>query len=248
VRICFAIALTVCFAAAGHASITLNIAGDPGDSSVQHGAAVNPADAALPALRVGSGGDNERGHAAVFFFELPTLPSRDSLLAADLAIHYLGFTPFSFPQHVPRNDADLYGLGVRSVAAVSTADYYDGDPSGTSDSLIAASLLTPASAIGTLPIDAGSESNLLDFIRDSYNGDGTPIDPYVVFRVNMAVDVVTDSGDLFGYELATANNSDPTLVPQLSLTFEAVPEPSSIFVWSLIAVFIFGMRLRKQLC
>jgi hypothetical protein len=244
VRTCVAIALTVLFSATGHASITVTIGGDPGDSSVQDGAAVNPADATLPALRVGSGGDNERGHAAVFFFELPTLPSRDSLLAADLQLHYLGFTPFSFPQHVPRNDADLYGIGVRSVAEVSAVDYYDGDPGGTSDSLITASLLTPASATGLLPFGLDSQSNLLDFIRDSYNGDGTPLDRYAVFRVNMAVDVVTDSGDLFGYELATADNSSD-LVPQLSLTFDTVPEPSSILVWGLVAGIACGLHLRN---
>jgi hypothetical protein len=245
VRNCFAIALTACFAATAHASITLTIGGDSGDSSVQDGAAINLTDAMLPALRVGSGGDNERGHAAVFFFELPTLPSRDSLLAANLDLHYLGFTPFSFPQHVPRNDADLYGIGVRSVAEVNSADYYDGDPAGTSDSLITASLLTPASAVGLLPFGADSESNLLDFIRDSYNADGMPIDRFAVLRVNMAVDVGTDSGDLFGYELATADNSSD-LVPQLSLTFDAVPEPTSVIVWVLILGGVYGMCLRSN--
>jgi hypothetical protein len=240
-------ALSICLGATAYANPILDIVGHQGDGSVQADVPVNPLDATLPSLRVGSGGDDERGHAAVFFFELPNLQTGDSLLAADLSLRYLGFTPFTFPQYVPHDDADLYGLGVRPTVEIFSQDYYDGDPSGALDTLIRASILTPGSSVGVQALGPGGRNNLLAFIQNSYRSDGTPTDRFAVFRINMAVDVLTDSGELFGYELATGDSDGP-LRPHLTLTVAAVPEPPSIviFLFGVVLCCICAPRIRKR--
>src|SRR6266545_8277054 len=83
----------------------VTVTGDTGDGTID----VNglPQDFSLTQLRVGTGGDNLRGLAPVFFFALPTLSSSDALLDAQLQLAYLGLTRATVFA-APDFNADLY--------------------------------------------------------------------------------------------------------------------------------------------
>src|SRR4051794_8955154 len=103
------IAVILSLTAAGEASGgVITITGDPGDGVVD----VNGLGQDFPStqLRLGTGGDDVRGHADIFFFALPKLSSRDVLLGAELRFQYLGISQFTVLV-TPEFDADLYGLG-----------------------------------------------------------------------------------------------------------------------------------------
>lgn len=85
----------------------LPITGNTADGTVD----VNglPQDFPLTQLRSGVGGNDLRGLALVYFFELPTLPSRDSLVSAQLRLTFLDVTRATVFT-APDFNADLFGL------------------------------------------------------------------------------------------------------------------------------------------
>jgi len=198
------------------------VTGDTGDGTID----VNglPQDFSLTQLRVGTGGDNLRGLAPVFFFALPTLSSSDALLDAQLQLAYLGLTRATVFA-APDFNADLYGLGMRSTPTILTTDYFDGNSSFSHDALLAQGFITPTTAAGTLQLSGAGFDN---YIRSLYNADGTPLAAFAVFRLNADIHLPVGSGQYRGYEIATADNSDGTLRPQLQLEVSAVPEPTGI--------------------
>ena len=220
----------------------ISVVGDPGDGIVD----VNglPQDFSNAQLRVGVGGNNVRGLAAIYFFALPNVPARDAILGVELSIEYLGFargSPGVFAD--PEFNIDLFGLGSRSTPTILSADYHDGDASLSTDTLIAEGFITPSTASGSLQ---SSGSNLLDFVTSLYQPDGTPTAAYVVFRINPDVDLPPFSGRLRGYELASADNANESFRPRLNLTAAAVPEPSTLVLWSLGAVALVGLGWRRR--
>jgi hypothetical protein len=234
-------------AAGGAAGGPINVRGDAADGTVD----VNglPGDFSLPQLRVGVGGDDVRGLAPVFFFSLPTLPSRDSLAGAELRLTFLDFTrgtPGNW--EFPRYNVDLFGLGARATPTILNADYYDGDASLGTDALIAEGFATPATAPGTtLQVSGGG---LLDFVRSLYNPDGTPVAAFAVFRANADVHLPPRFSRRYsGYELASGDNTDGggAVAPQLRLTVvTVVPEPGTLTLSLLGAATLTGWRWRRR--
>lgn len=227
----------------GSTTAGIIIRGDQGDGTID----VNglPQDFSLTQLRVGAGGNNVRGLAPVFFFALPNVPSRASILGAELKIEYLGFSRGSPGVFVdPEFSADLFGLGGRATPTILSGDYYDGDASLSTDTLIQAGFITPTTGPGSLQT---SGSSLLDFMTSLYGPDGTPTADYAVFRANADTHLPPFSGDYRGYELASADNVNSSFVPRLSLAI--VPEPSAFILASVAGVVGIGIgawRRRKK--
>jgi hypothetical protein len=220
----------------------INVPGDKGDGYVDvNGLPQNFDD---PTLRAGTGGNNVRGLAPVFFFALPALPSRDSLAGVVFDIQYLGFASGSPGIFVnPEFNIDFYGLGARSTPTILSTDYYDGDSSLSPDTLMAKGFITPTTATGTLQLSGATFTN---YLRSLYNPDGTPMAAFAVFRANADIHLPDYSGRLRGYELASANNTDAAgaNVPRLGLT--VVPEPSSLVLSLVGAAFLTGCGWRRS--
>lgn len=219
----YILAVSITLGVAGDARAGfITVVGDTGDGTID----VNglPQDFSLTQLRVGTGGDNLRGLAPVFFFALPTLSSSDSFLDAQLQFAYLGLTRATVFA-APNFNADLYGLGTRSTPTILATDYYDGNASGSTDTLLAQGFITPTTTAGTLQLSGASFDN---YIRSLYNTDGTPVAAFAVFRLNANIHLPVGSGQYRGYEIATADNPDSTLVPQLQMEVNAVPEPTGL--------------------
>jgi hypothetical protein len=239
------VAIALSFGIAGEAfGGTITVAGDYGDGSVD----VNglPQNFDLPVLRVGTGGNNVRGHASIFFFALPALPSPGALAEADLTLNYLGIaegSPGVFG--IPEFNADLFGIGARSTPTILSTDYHDGNASASTDTLIAQGFITPSTAPGTLHATGNS---LLPFLQSLYDSDGTPTAAFVVFRVNADIHLPPNSGRLRGYNIASADNTDNggNIVPQLTLTTAAVPEPSTLALAFGAGLFFVGGYWRRS--
>lgn len=216
------VVLALCLEAGGRAAGGyITVTGDPGDGDVGiNGLAGSLAD---PTNRVGVAGNDLHGQAAVFFFALPTLPSRAALVGAELDLQYMGVSQFTVTV-TPEFNADLYGIGARSTPTILGSDYYDGPPSGGAGALLADDLITPSTAPGRLSVSGGA---LLDFVASLYQADGTPTAAYAVFRASPDAHLPPFSSPYRGYELASADNTDGgSFVPQLTLT--VVPEPGSL--------------------
>jgi hypothetical protein len=220
---------------------TIVVVGDPGDGEVD----VNglPGSFALTQVRVGTGGNNVRGIADVFFFALPNVPSPTSIVGAQLNLQYLGISQFSVLV-TPEFNADLFGLGARLTPTVLSSDYYDGNASLSTDTLLLKGLITPSTVPGSLHV---SGSSLLNFLTSLYKPDGTPTAAYVVIRANADVHLPAFSNPYRGYELASADNGDASFRPELDLTVNAIPEPASFAILGGLAILIGGYCGRQRL-
>jgi hypothetical protein len=190
----------------------------------------------IPAIRPGTGGNNSRGQAAIFFFELPALPSREAIVALDLVIHYLGIDG-----SVPNFNLDLYGIGGRDIAQIQSSDYYDGSGLDAPDLLIQDDIANPATAIGALELTQGGRESLLDFATSLYDAGGSPLERFAVFRLSPDIDLPPGSSPLRGYLVAAAENAE-SLRPRLEIS--AVPEAGSLMSWLILSVVAIFTRIR----
>jgi hypothetical protein len=158
----------------------------------------------------------------------------------------LGITTGTPGNWVPPNfNADLFGIGSRSSPTILSTDYYDGNASLSTNTLIARGFLTPSTAPGTLQ---ASGSSMLSFLQSLYNPDGTPTAAFAVFRVNPDVHLPPHSGNYRGYEIASADNTDNggAFVPQLLLDVAPVPEPSTLLLGIVGAAVLSGYGCRRR--
>jgi hypothetical protein len=117
---------------------------------------------------------------------------------------------------------------------ILSSDYYDGNASLSTDTLITQGLITPSTPIGTLDV---ANANLLNYIQSLYLPNGRPTARFAVFRANPDIHLPIHSDPYRGYVMATADNSDRSLIPRLTLGVATVPEPTTIVAWG------FGMLL-----
>jgi hypothetical protein len=188
-----------------------------------------------PLVRPGTGGNDSRGQAAIFFFALPTLGAPNDIVSSTLRLSYAGIEGAT-----PDFNGDLFGLGTRPHAAIASTDYFDGAPARSTDTLLVDDLLTPTSSSGPIEI---SSASFTDYLRSLYEADGTPSAAYAVFRVNADIELPSGSPPIRGYLLATGDHADDSP----SLTLSAVPEPVSLIAWSVLSglLLAYGRRTRN---
>jgi hypothetical protein len=127
-----------------------------------------------------------------------------------------------------------------------SSDYYAGPAGSSTNTLIQAAVITPSTAPGDLGI---ANPNLLNFITSLYHADGTPVSAFAVFRFNPDKPLPAPSLPIRGYLLATADNANASLLPQLDLTVNGVPEPSSLTLlggFATVAAGYCGWRRRRR--
>ena len=167
---------------------------------------------------------------AVAKFELPALPEAGSLEQATLRF-YLSFkspTPLDGPLSVLHSltDNDLEQLA---------SDYEDASYADT-----AFDLLEPTSAVAQF-----HELDVTDFVNADYQNDGG--NPVSAFRLQVDEAIFVEDGQGHTYSLGFPRLSDPSLRPQLVLTF--VPEPDSCVLAILaLACWLAGGLPRSAVC
>jgi hypothetical protein len=188
----------------------------------------------IPAIRPGTGGNNSRGQAAIFFFELPNFASRETISAVDVELHYLGIDG-----SVPNFNLDLYGIGARAIAQIQASDYYDGSGLDATDTLIQNNIATPTTAVGPLDLNDGGRESVFEFVRSLYQADGSAIERIAVFRLSPDIDLQPGSSPIRGYLVAAAENSD-NIRPRLEIS--TVPEAGTRTSWLLVLGALASLR------
>ena len=147
------------------------------------------------------------------------------------------------PNPPPDFNIDLFGIDARAAAVIQTSDYYDGNATLSSDSLIQTDVLAPSSAPGNYGIE---NANLLNFVKSLYVG-GTPTSAFATFRLNPNVDLPPgSSGAIRGFEMGMGNQPTAAYRPTLNLTVaESVPEPST-FALLMIACAMIALSSRRR--
>ena len=129
----------------------ISVEGDTGDGQVDVNGVVPPPDLTREVVRVGAGGNIVRGHAIIWFFELPTLSDFATITSTELKFQYTGITEATVVTP-PEFNVDLFGIDARANASIQGSDYHDGDAALSTDSLIVPSVLVPSSAVGSYSI------------------------------------------------------------------------------------------------
>lgn len=208
---------SLCLILSHAAAATIAVTGDSGDGMVDvNGVALNLTD---PMIRPGTGGNDVRGQAGVFFFQLPTL-SPNAIASADVQLSFLGLDVAGDVVNVPDFNLDLFGLGVRSSATILSSDYYAGNAAGGNGTLIESAFLTPGASPGNFDASFGG------YLQSLYSPSGVPLGDFLVVRLNPSIPLPSFSFPERGYNVATADNSNSSLLPEL--TINSVPEPSSL--------------------
>lgn len=224
-------ALILAIVALPTSAATIVIPGDPNDGQVD----VNgvPVDLTDTIVRPGTGGGSQttvvRGQATIYFFALPLL-SPNTISNASIRLSFAGL------EASPDFDLDLFGLGVRSSPTILAGDYYAGNAAGGSGTLLEAGMLTPSSAPGTLFV------GLSAYLPTLYDQSGIPLDSYLVLRANPSIVLPSPNPPIRGYYLATGDNLNPSLVPEL--TIDTIPEPSTLTLAAFGIGVLLGVRVR----
>ena len=135
----FASALLTLGASARACADVITVLGNTGDGTID--VTGLPQDFNLSPIRAGVGGNDLRGLAPVFFFELPTLTTQSALQGAELKLQFLDVTRATIFT-APEFKADLFGIGARSSPTILSTDYFDGNSALSKDTLIAKGFVT----------------------------------------------------------------------------------------------------------
>jgi len=228
--------VAVCVADATAGLVVL--VGDTGDGTVSVDGGAGSLD--LPGIRCGTGGNDSRGVASIFFFALPALSPGSTIIGAELEVGYLGIAHQS-----PEFNVDAFGIDARPNAIIEASDYYDGIAALSPDTLLQTAIIRPSTTPGIRSIENAS---LLDFVTTLYSADGTPVSAFATFRFNPDKDLPVNSFPLRGYTLATAENANASYRPQLSLTTAdaPVPEPSTLVLFAGLGVMGLAMAWQRK--
>ncbi len=184
------------------------------------------------------------GEDYVMPFQLPTLTAGEVITAASLQTQLFSLIG------TPAN-ADLYGIGavgtptVSATPNVSTSYYYQG-PLDTSNTLLQAAFLTPASTVRTDPntgpftdTNLAGDAALATFLNNAEAG-GANAGDYVFLRVSYDASTIPAGNN--AYALLTEDAGGANEKPLLTITegiAAIVPEPSTwmLLIGSLICLF-----------
>lgn len=171
-----------------------------------------------PTIRVGRIGDVH--YSAVLVFQISGISEGQQVTDASLSLQIQQVLGGVTPTHV----VDLYGLDFRSSPSVLGSDFYEGPlDSSEGASLIASSFYT----LGGNKTPLISESALTDYINDQLAA-GAREGDYLFFRISS--NAVLESTSHY----VVSAGSKPSNYPTLS--FNAVPEPSSAMLLSLVGM------------
>ena len=187
----------------------ISIVGDPGDGKVAADGVV--ASLTSQEVVVGTAGNAVQGSAIVYLFELPTLTSGQTFARAQLDFEYLEFSDSAIPEF----NVDIFGINARPQAVLESGDYYDGDATLSSDTLIQDAVITPVTVLGNLAV---SNRDLFNFLKSLYGEDGTPASNFAAFRLNPDIHLPANSTPYRRYWVATADHDNASFHPRLSLT------------------------------
>ncbi len=214
----------------------------------------------------GSGSNAPGGIMPVYFFKLPALGPGEAITSATFSV---GVVPDSAASAVsPAFNLDLYALGLVSTAGKTNADaqnyWYIGNtpqaslpgtagatPVTAPVSRLMDNFLVPADFVANGSSEVAHSADVFSYIDNLYsdpitNG-FTPGSSYLVLRLNPDLSPPPlNAGGTQRYSLANQGNGTNGGIGanRPTLTFEVIPEPSSL---ALFGLGICGFALRRRM-
>jgi hypothetical protein len=214
-------------------------------------------------LRIGvSGGSTNRVYGnAAFMFQLPALAPGETISGASLKLTEL----VDASAGSPAANADLWAIGFDDrnppLSDTQSQTYFfngslDTNPgysTGATRMLIQDNFLAPTDVIlagspANHQTDATGSGNLLAYIQSLYaNSHVTPGFSNLILRLNYDSDsyAPTSATGANRYMLGSADNTDTTVLPVLTLSTQQVPEPMGLGIFA-SATMALGMRRRAR--
>src|SRR5437667_6670125 len=201
-------------------------------------------------LRIGvSGGSTNRVYGnAAYMFQLPTLAPGETISGASLKLTEL----VDASAGNPAANADLWAIGFdnnnpplnsasesQNYFFNGSADSNAGVGSGATRTLMQDNLLVPTDVItagspANHQTDATGSANLLAYIQSLYaNPNVVPGTSNLILRLNFDSDsyAPTSATAANRYMLGSADNTDTTLQPVLTIQTQQAPEPTAIGIF-----------------
>jgi len=215
-------------------------------------------------LRIGvSGAVSNRVYGnAAYMFQLPALVPGEAITGASLKLTEL----VDAAAGNPAANADLWAIGFDNNnpplnSATESQNYFfngslDANPAvgtGTTRTLIQDNFLVPTDVIAAgspagHQTDASGSAALLAYIQSLYaNPNVIPGTSNVILRLDFDSDTYapTSATAANRYMLGSADNTDTTVQPTLTLTTQQVPEPSAISIFG-SAMLLLSARRRAR--
>ncbi len=189
-----------------------------------------------PEMRAGNNNPDfgRQDGAIILAFELPAIPSGEVITSASLTSdvwrHFLNGV-----------NTDLYGVRSSALPDPVLADYGFGTIPGPG-TLIQDNIYTPAipqTVWTSVSTDAGGDAALASWIDAQYTAVG--VGGYAIMRLQLDAAATT----ALYYKVPSGNNTTGLGLPTLSITTEAVPEPTTLGLFALGSLAIATMRKRS---
>ena len=195
--------------------------------------------------RVGFGSTTRMGNALILVFQLPTLPSGESILEADLQINVASTAgPHGGD---PDFNVDAYGIRISNSPAVSTSDFFmganDGSATKIQDNMM--NWLTSSTGVQS----TSDDTSVGAWIDTLYTGD-TPNSTYAFIRLNADIafaDYTNGAGAQIPnryFNINTGNSATDAPVLTITTAIASVPEPSAFafFGFTSLAMLVFRKK------
>jgi hypothetical protein len=219
----------------------------------------------LPTARAGSNSTSPSGRAYIIPFHLPTLAPGTAFSSASFTVYEAEASgspsggPYgTYPNGTNANfSVDLYGLAAQTTSTVLAGDYYEGTLDATpGTTLLQANIATPSATPVTdaAPITTSTAGGaaLAAYLNTEYALAG-PGD-WVFLRLSADADsglntnisytfYTFDQSTNAGQPVGVTNGA--TLIPSITYSTAAVPEPATARLIASSAVMISGRRRRR---
>lgn len=189
----------------------------PSDASAgSSGTVVRVADTAVTA-----GFEGGQNVSAVLVFELPTLLPGQTIANATFSTRIVNNT-----SSLGTGNLDLYGLNFRSSSAVLGSDYFSGALDASAGATLLRDNYAVTTANGTVTANAATRLNLTNYLNAQILA-GAGSGSYIFLRLSNDVEPLPTATSFF----FVGSNTNTTLEP--TLTFDIIPEPSSLLLGGL---------------
>lgn len=169
----------------------------------------------------------------VYVFELPTLASNQVVASADLTFQYTYRNFMNF-------NVDLWGIGFQN-STTPIIEFFNQNTGDSGNTKIEDNVILQSMYPSTISTGAAGDAVLGSYIQSFY--DATPGysgGDYVFLRLNH--DTLPGSAAFINVSQAADSNT----VLTLDITTNPVPEPSTLAIWSLLALCGIGYGWRRR--
>lgn len=171
----------------------------------------------------------------VLVFQLPDISATD-ILNVTLSVYLDSLSG------TPTFGTDLYAIGVRPEKDVLATEGYAGSLDTSSGVvLLQSDFITPTDSVGRITTSADGSIDLTGYIISQL--ESGKAGQYLFLR--LSPDIAVAPENIVGYNIATADNTDLSKLPELVFTY-AIPEPSHVALGATAVALLAALAVRRR--